>query len=46
MEVSIIMTILEEGPMELKHTAICIKSLSSPAAEPRQEDGVSCGSIH
>lgn len=43
MEISIITTILHEGPMELKHKAISLKSLSSPAAEPGQEDGVSCG---
>lgn len=46
MEISIITTILHEGLMELKHKAISLKSLSSPAAERGQEDGVSCGSIH
>lgn len=45
-EISIITTISHEGHVELKHKAICLKSLSSLVAEPGQEDGVSCGSIH
>lgn len=44
-EISIITTALHEGPMELQHKAICLKSPRSPAAEPGK-DGVSCGSIH
>lgn len=45
-EINIITTISYESHKELKHKAICLKSLNNPAAEPGQEAGVSCGSLH
>lgn len=44
-EKSIKITSLCEGPMELKHKTICLKSPSSPAAGPGR-GGVSCSSFY